>query len=296
MLVTIYTDGGADPNPGIGGWAAILSAEGREKILTGNDPWTTNNRMELQAAVAALGALKQPADVNLYTDSEYLSRGITQWIQRWQSAGWQRKGKPIPNADLWQELWKLEEQHEVEWHWVRGHSGNKMNERVDRLARRARQEITPISDIESDAPRLYVRASCKGNPGPGGWGVVLERDKETEQQSGSEPKTTNNRMELMGVIEGLRLLPEDSGVNVFSTSDYVITGATKWIAGWRQRDWRKRDGKPISNQDLWLELDLLMRTYRIKWVSSKGQKGDRAQGLVEASKLAVQAIDLQQPG
>jgi ribonuclease HI len=293
MRVIIYTDGGADPNPGVGGWAAILKADGREKILTGNDPWTTNNRMELQAAVAALGALKRPAEVKIFTDSEYLSRGITEWITRWNKDGWKRKGQPIPNADLWQELWKLEQEHEVEWKWVRGHAGNPMNERADRLATAARQEIVAPVIIESDAPRLFVRASCKGNPGPGGWGVVLQRANDTEQVSGSEPKTTNNRMELVGVIEGLRLLPRNSEVIVYSTSDYVLTGATRWVKGWRSRNWLKRDGKPVSNLDLWQELDRLMSIYRIKWVSSKGKTENRAQGLIEASHLAAAAIDLE---
>jgi len=290
MQVTIFTDGGADPNPGVGGWAAILQAGGREKILTGNDPWTTNNRMELQAAVAALRALERPTEVKIYTDSEYLSRGISEWITRWNEQGWQRKGRPIPNADLWQELWKLEQEHDIDWQWVRGHAGNPMNERVDRLATAARQAVSPEVTIESYAPRLYVRASCKGNPGPGGWGVVLQRGNETEQASGSEPTTTNNRMELVGVIEGLQLLPGNSEVILYSTSDYVLTGATRWIKGWRSREWLKRDGKPVSNQDLWKELDRLMSIYRIKWVSSKGKSQDRSQGLVEASRLASEAI------
>ncbi|HUS93707.1 MAG TPA: ribonuclease H [Patescibacteria group bacterium] len=135
-----------------------------------------------------------------------------------------------------------------------------------------------------------MRASCKGNPGPGGWGVVLQRGNETEQASGSEPTTTNNRMELVGVIEGLQLLPGNSEVILYSTSDYVLTGATRWIKGWRSREWLKRDGKPVSNQDLWKELDRLMSIYRIKWVSSKGKSQDRSQGLVEASRLASEAI------
>ncbi len=230
--------------------------------------------------------------MKLFTDSEYLSRGITQWITRWNDAGWKRKGQPIPNADLWQELWKLAQAHEVEWQWVRGHAGNQMNERVDKLATAARQELVSKVIIDSDTPRLYVRASCKGNPGPGGWGVVLEQADETEQTSGSEAMTTNNRMEIVSVIEGLRLLPENSDVIVFSTSDYVLTGATRWIKGWRSRNWLKRDGKPVSNKDLWQELDRLMSVYRIRWVSSKGKSEDRAQALVEASRLAAEAVRL----
>jgi ribonuclease HI len=113
MVVTIYTDGGADPNPGIGGWAAILRAGNREKVLSGSDPSTTNNRMELTAAIAALEALRRPSQVEFYTDSEYLRLGITEHISKWRAANWQRKGRPIRNVDLWQALWPLTEHHSI---------------------------------------------------------------------------------------------------------------------------------------------------------------------------------------
>lgn len=293
MRVIIYSDGGADPNPGIGGWAAILQAGNQEKVLTGNSPWTTNNRMELQAAVAALQALTRPVSVDFYTDSEYLQRGITEWITRWQEAGWHRKGKPIANVDLWQSLAELTTEHEIEWHWVRGHAGNELNERVDRLARQARLDISPTAEVQADTPRLFVRASCKGNPGPGGWGVVLERESETEQLSGSEPKTTNNRMELLGIVEGLSLIPEGSAVQVFTTSDYVFTGATRWINGWRNRDWKKKDGKTISNQDLWQAIDRLMMAYKIRWINAKGKADEMPPGLIEAGRIAAEAAELE---
>ena len=290
MKVIIYTDGGADPNPGVGGWAAILQAGGREKVLTGNAPQTTNNRMELQAAIAALQALTRPSDVELHTDSEYLKKGITEWIETWVTNGWKRKDKPIPNADLWGTLWTLVKVHEVEWHWVRGHSGNRSNERVDALARQARLEIAPGREDLHDAPRLFVRSSCQGNPGPGGWGVVLEWGEDTEQVSGSDPQTTNNRMELTAVIEGLHLLPPGSMAQVFTTSDYVFQGATRWIHGWRRREWKKRDGKPVSNQTLWRELDRLMGEIHVHWVNAKGSGYEKEQGLIEASLLAVSSV------
>ena len=131
MKVSIYTDGGADPNPGIGGWAAILRAGGKEKIVTGGEPYTTNNRMELQAAISALKALTKPSQIEFYTDSEYLHLGITEWISAWEASGWKRKGKPIANVDLWKTLNELVKDHEVEWHWVKGHSSDPMNRRAD---------------------------------------------------------------------------------------------------------------------------------------------------------------------
>jgi ribonuclease HI len=135
--VTIYTDGSCDVNPGPGGWAALLQAGGREKELSGAEPATTNNRMELTAALRALEALKQPSQVRLYTDSEYLKRGINEWIENWRARGWKRKGGALANADLWQALDRAIQRHEIEWHWVRAHAGNPDNQRVDRLARQA---------------------------------------------------------------------------------------------------------------------------------------------------------------
>lgn len=288
--VIIYSDGGSDPNPGIGGWAAILIYGTHEKILTGNDSSATNNRMELMAAIAALKALKRPSSIDFHTDSEYLRKGITKWIDGWAEKGWKSKGgKQISNVDLWQRLWPLVKQHEIDWHWVKGHSGHPMNERVDALARQARLEITPSDIISDKIPRLYLRSSCKGNPGPGGWGVVLEREDETEQNSGGEANSTNNRMELRAAIEGLLLLPRGSDVQVFTTSDYVFQGATKWIHGWRRRDWMKKDGKPIANADLWQALDKLQEGYAVRWISAKGQD---IEPLQTAGKLAVSGRDL----
>ena len=134
--VTIYTDGACSGNPGPGGWGAILSFGGQEKELIGGEPHTTNNRMELLAAISALEALKRPCTVDLYTDSEYLRGGITGWINTWKRNGWRtRDKKPVKNIDLWKRLDAALGEHRVQWHWVKGHAGHAMNERVDQLAR-----------------------------------------------------------------------------------------------------------------------------------------------------------------
>ena len=125
MHVVIYTDGACDPNPGPGGWAAILRYGEHEREISGSDPQTTNNRMELQAALEALKALKRPCRVILNTDSEYLRRGINEWLPAWQKRGWRTSGrKAVQNVDLWQALAHEVEQHEIEWRWVRGHAGH----------------------------------------------------------------------------------------------------------------------------------------------------------------------------
>jgi ribonuclease HI len=136
--VTIHTDGACSGNPGPGGWGAILAFGDHEKELKGGEPLTTNNRMELMAAIAALEALKRPCRVDLYTDSQYLRGGITGWINAWKRNGWRTADrKPVKNVDLWQRLDAALQRHEVHWHWVRGHAGHALNERADRLARDA---------------------------------------------------------------------------------------------------------------------------------------------------------------
>ena len=143
--VTIYTDGGCHGNPGPGGWGAILIYKGRERELFGGEPNTTNNRMELTAAIAALETLKWGCSVDLHTDSQYLRNGITEWIGGWKAKGWKTaQNKPVKNADLWQRLDAARQRHQVRWHWVRGHAGHPENERADKLAQRAIAEQEEI--------------------------------------------------------------------------------------------------------------------------------------------------------
>ncbi len=134
--VRIWTDGACSGNPGPGGWGAVLRFGDREKELSGGEPATTNNRMELMGAIAALEALTRPCAVDLYTDSQYLRGGITSWLRGWKARGWRTADRqPVKNVELWQRLEQAAERHDVEWHWVRGHAGDAMNERADALAR-----------------------------------------------------------------------------------------------------------------------------------------------------------------
>ncbi|WP_240099749.1 ribonuclease HI [Thermomonas flagellata] len=134
--VQVHTDGACLGNPGPGGWAALLEWRGVERELAGGEPITTNNRMELMAAIAALEALKEPCEVALSTDSQYLRQGITEWLPGWRRRGWKTAGgEPVKNRDLWERLDAAAARHAVQWHWVRGHAGHPQNERVDRLAR-----------------------------------------------------------------------------------------------------------------------------------------------------------------
>jgi ribonuclease HI len=137
-VIEIYTDGACRGNPGPGGWAALLQMGEHEKELSGAEALTTNNRMELTAVIRALEALKRPVQVRLYTDSQYVRRGITEWLRAWKARGWRTADrKPVKNQDLWQLLEAASAPHQIEWHWVPGHAGVPGNERVDRLANEA---------------------------------------------------------------------------------------------------------------------------------------------------------------
>ena len=140
--VDIFTDGACKGNPGPGGWGAILTFGDHEKELHGGEPHTTNNRMELMAAISALETLKRPCIVDIHTDSQYLRNGIMSWINAWKRNGWRTSDKkPVKNVELWQRLEAAIKPHQVQWHWLKGHAGHAMNERADELAREAIAEI-----------------------------------------------------------------------------------------------------------------------------------------------------------
>ncbi len=152
----VFTDGACRGNPGPGGWGAILRVQGRERELSGGAPYTTNNRMEMTAVIEALKALPEGSDVVLTTDSQYVQKGITQWIKNWKRNGWKNAaGEPVKNADLWWELDRLSQRHSMKWHWVRGHSGHRENERCDELARK---------EIAKNSARSIQPGSYPENP------------------------------------------------------------------------------------------------------------------------------------
>ena len=140
--ITVYTDGGSSPNPGTGGWAAILVSGVHKKEIKGGEANTTNNRMELMAAISALEALKKPSTVDMHTDSQYVHRGISQYIHTWKRNGWKTAEKaPVKNGELWQRLDAAVVRHDVRWHWVKGHAGHELNERADQLVQEAIADV-----------------------------------------------------------------------------------------------------------------------------------------------------------
>jgi ribonuclease HI len=312
--VQVYTDGGCDPNPGPGGWGAVLVSGVHTKEISGAEPDTTNNRMELVAAINALRLLQRPCEVTLYTDSQYLRRGVTEWMPTWRAHGWRRaKGQPVENADLWQELQRQIARHRLEWRWVKGHRGDPLNERADQLASSARVVLcsgghppegeedsydSSAGPIALPAVAIYARGCALGLPGPGGYAaVVVYANGRTQFASGGLPSATSNMMELAAAVAGLRALRRPASVTLYTTSKYVLDGATRWLASWERQGWRTKDGQPVKNKALWLELARAMGDHDVTWKSLARIKRDEfsqqaaAAARAEAEKLRAGGHD-----
>jgi len=309
--VDVYTDGGCDPNPGPGGWGGLIRWVDREWVLNGNDPDTTNNRMELHAAAATLALLEGllgRCQVTLYTDSQYLCQGITEWIEGWISRGWRtRSKKPVKNQDLWRVLHRLTQAHDVTWQWLKGHVGHPLNERADRLATEARSALQTLAvlDEPDDEPDesnekdsrpnvdIYVKASCRGSQGRGGWGAVLRMGERIKSISGGETSTTSNVMLIRGATEALNALTRPCRVTVYSDANYLINGASRWVKGWQSGGWETRTGKPVANRAEWEALVKAMRLHRVAWRQVKGD--DVPPDMVQAGELASQSSQSDNP-
>jgi len=264
--VTIYSDGGCRPNPGPGGWGAVLLFPGKTPVeLSGHENNTTNNRMELTAALEALRALDASHEVRLVTDSQYLKKGVTQWLSGWRTRGWKTASKqPVKNRDLWEALDNELSRHRVSWEWTRGHTGDRWNERADELASAAmgRPEL-PLDD--PDAVHLFVAVAFSGKRGLGAWAARLRWRDQEKDVAGSVPGATANRMHIVSAIRALEMLRRPSRVHLYTVSSYLKDGATTWIRGWKTRRWRTRDGQSVRHAELWRRLDALVSRHDVTW-------------------------------
>jgi ribonuclease HI len=298
--VNVYVDGGCDPNPGPGGWGAIIRWDDREWVLSGNDPDTTNNRMELYAAAASLALLEGllgRCQVDVHTDSQYVRQGITEWLAGWVSRGWRTSGKqPVKNQDLWRVLHRLTQAHDVAWHWLKGHAGHPLNERADRLATEALRVLrrgpgAPDAHQPSDDDRpiveICVKASCRGAERRGGWGAVLRMGEHARSLSGGEPATTANAMLIRGATEALRALTKPCRAIFYSDAKYLVQGASSWVKNWQARGWQTREGKPVANQAEWQSLLEAARSHHVTWLMV--QEDAAPADLAWASELAAEA-------
>lgn len=289
--VRVYTDGGCRPNPGPGGWGVVILRPGSEPVeLSGGEEKATNNRMELRAAIEALRSLDQPHDVELVTDSQYLRKGITKWLDGWRAKGWRTAaGKNVANRDLWEALDNEIGRHEISWRWVKGHAGDRWNERADELASAEipRSEL-PVDD--PDAVHLFTAVAHSGKRDAGAWAVVLSYRGTEKQLSGRHLGTSANRMHIMGAGMALAELNRAVRVHLYTVSDYLKDGATTWIRGWRSRGWTTRDGRPVANRDLWRRLATLLDRHDVHWhVVSKNampEEMERAKAIAKAALTA----------
>lgn len=290
--VTIYTDGGADPNPGTGGWAAVLidGAGGKVREISGGEDRATNNRMELTAAIRALEELKRPCRVRMFTDSQYLRKGITQWLSGWIARGWRRKDGELQNEDLWRRLAELIERHQIRWDWVRGHAGNRFNERADELAtleirKRKGQPASGAAPSAKPEAEVFLRVSSAGRRG--GWAALVHRGGAEALLTGGLVPASPNQLDLLGASAALESLPEGISVAVHTGSDYLRNGATRWIAGWRQRGWKTQEGKPVLHRELWERLARAMAARRVTWPEVKGREIPEMEALGKKAKEAA---------
>jgi ribonuclease HI len=291
--VTIYTDGGADPNPGTGGWAAILldPVSGKKRELSGGEPRTTNNRMELTAAIRALEALKQPCKVRLVTDSQYLRKGVTQWLAGWIARGWKRKDGELQNEDLWRRLSELIREHDIRWDWTKGHAGDRHNERADQLATLAirAQRGAAVPSAKTAAPAaeppeadIFLRVSCAGRKA--GWAALVRHRGQETLLSGRHPGVSSNQLDLLAAAAALEHLPPGTSVAVHTVSDYLRNGATGWLDGWKRRGWKTQEGKPVLHQSLWQRLDTAQTARRVTWPVVKGVDVPELEAVGEKAK------------
>ena len=287
---TIYTDGGCRPNPGPGGWAAVVLRPGQEPLeLSGGEPATTNNRMELRAAIEGLRALPTAHRIELYTDSEYVRKGITEWLERWLRNGWRTSGKKeVQNAGLWRELAAELARHRVGWHWVKGHAGDPWNERADELASAAMpRPLLPVDD--PGAVHLFLGVAHSGTRDAGAWSAVLRLGARERFIAGQERGASANRMHIASAVAGLGALKRRVRAHVYTASDYLKDGATAWLGLWRGRGWKTRDGRPVAHAELWRELDRLQRRHDVRWhVASRGALPEEME---EAKRRAREALD-----
>jgi len=264
--ITIYTDGACHPNPGPGGWAAILLHLDRDpQELSGAEQFATNNRMELRAAVEGLRSLDTPYQVELHTDSKYLKEGITTWLPQWEQNNWQTSQKEaVKNQDLWQSLAVQQRRHQVKWHWVKGHANNQWNERADRLAAgQIPRQPLPLDDTV--ALHIFTAVSYAGKTRHGAWAALLRYGDHVKSLSGRVNETSSNRLHIQAAVAGLEAVKRPLPIHIYTTSDYLKDGATRWVKGWVAQNWQTKEGKPVSHRDLWEIVSQLCQQYHIKW-------------------------------
>ena len=271
--IIIYSGGRAKPSPdGPGGWAALLIRDGDVEEMSGHESSTTNVRMELMAAFMAFEALEEPSNVEFYTDSVYIKRGITLWLPKWVKNGWHTtNNQPMQNRDLWEGLHELIQQHDIRWKWLKRGlvKPTPFDNRVAELVTAAREHFTAPKLIELGADGLpkvdisiYLEAWYMGGP----WGAVIVTKSDIEEVKGDETNTTGNQAVLIACAKLLERFTSPQRIAIYSSNDYLINGMSKWLRGWQKNDWTTTSGEPVKNQEQWKRLAVAAQTHTIIWI------------------------------
>lgn len=262
--VRIYTDGSCSPNPGPGSWAAIILDDREQReTLTGIEEATTNNRMELTAALKALQSLSANHRVRLFTDSRYLKDGITDWLPTWQQRDWSTiTGDAVRNRDLWRALLLEVGRHQVEWNWVKGHADDPLNNEVDELARSVRPvPVLPLDDPNS--VHIFLAITWRQKTASGAWAGIMKFRDHHRVIGGTRQVGTGNGLHIVSAAEALKLMKRKLPIHIYTTSGYLKDGAGNWLRQWQRRDWQTREGQEVSNKEEWQTLAELLRAYPV---------------------------------
>lgn len=282
MQVIVYSDGGAKPNPGAGGWGVVIIYPDREEELSGAMAYTTNNQMELTAACEALAALPTSCEITFHTDSTYVKNGITSWIAAWKRNGWvNSKKEPVANIELWQRLDAERKRHTITWRWVKGHAGNQYNERVDALATAARAKLTGEKLKESpkaraETPevtgaRAYLSVTMRDKDTVSWGAIIIDADGAEHTNGGTLTDVTQSK----AVLEAAHLLLTHTrlnGLTVYTDSEYLQKGITSWVKGWIKNGWKKADKSPVAYRDVWEKLYVLAAERNAKFALMPANK------------------------
>ncbi len=262
--VQVYTDGSCSPNPGRGGWGVvIIDADEQTRTLKGSEENSTNNRMELTAAIHALQELTEPHCVELFTDSKYVKNGINEWLANWKQRGWiTAVGEEVRNRDLWQTLAEEIERHTVSWNWVKGHGSNRWNILADKLAGSVRQHtLLPLDD--ENAVHIFLAITWRQKKLAGAWAGVMQYRNHYRVIGSVRREGTGNSLHIFSAATALQELKRNIPVHVYTTSGYLKDGAGSWLNQWRNRDWQTREGLAVSNREEWQRLSVLLDRCRV---------------------------------
>lgn len=275
----------------------MIVFDGREPVeLTGNAADATNNRMELQAALEALAYLPNACRVSLYTDSLYLRDGISRWLPKWEQRNWKTTAQTdVKNQELWKQLGEQIRRHAITWHWTRGHSGDALNERADMLAKSVIEKVMePLPLEDSQAIHIFTAVSYSTKTRKGSWAAMLRYREHSRELSGSEPDTSGNRLHIRAAIEGLKTVRKAIPIHVYTVSDYLKDGASRWVHNWRRNHWLTTEGNPVRHHDLWKELANLSGRYSISW--HVVSKSDLPEAMQNAKALSGRTLQSDQAG